>query len=326
MKKKLFLYLLPIIFALPLLATADHSVPHLIEQIKAQIAALQAQLAALTSQVKFESSDRVEAIVNLKIRSMPSRIGNVVATAPVRATGVVRCDLAGAASSSCPTKADGYTWWYIDWDSPALSTGWSAEGSSEAVFLQKISLSSTSQTTWGCQYITQGAAPGPDTPVVCGYMPTCSPELSLVAGLGEGSWPDGSRKGVFGCAADLPPQAVSVAEHSLKVIVPNDGERWQKGSTRTIQWLTNGSISRVNIFLEPAPCVSQTGQYCAGFAIKAIPIAINLPNTGAFDWTIQFDTDGKSIPTGAYLIRIEESPFTSTYLYDYSDVAFIVEM
>ena len=60
---------------------------------------------------------------------------------------------------------------------------------------------------WGCRSVTQGIPPDPNNPppVVCGYIPTCSSEQNLVATLDEGTWPDGSRKGIFICSSDLPP-------------------------------------------------------------------------------------------------------------------------
>ena len=60
---------------------------------------------------------------------------------------------------------------------------------------------------WGCGPVTQGIAPDPNNPAptVCGYIPVCPREQNLIVSLGQGTWPDGSLKGVFSCSSELPP-------------------------------------------------------------------------------------------------------------------------
>jgi hypothetical protein len=84
----------------------------------------------------FRPDDRVETVVNtLNIRSSPSisstRIGGLTRGNQGRIAVPPR-------GFSNPASADGYTWWYIDWDSPSLPTGWSVEGISESTFLESV--------------------------------------------------------------------------------------------------------------------------------------------------------------------------------------------
>ncbi len=60
---------------------------------------------------------------------------------------------------------------------------------------------------FGCQFITQGAAPiEGNTPFVCGCIPKCEKNDEWVwVDIGEGTWPDGSNKGIFKCTAEAPP-------------------------------------------------------------------------------------------------------------------------
>ena len=69
---------------------------------------------------------------------------------------------------------------------------------------------SPSAEEWGCRSVTQGAFfdPNNQPQTVCGYLPTCPNGQSLITSLGEGTWPDGSRKGVFACSSTFPPKAL----------------------------------------------------------------------------------------------------------------------
>ena len=62
---------------------------------------------------------------------------------------------------------------------------------------------------WGCRFVTQGTAPRPEDPQVCGYIPTCSVREFLFVGLGEGTWSDGSLKGTFTCSSGAPPPSTA---------------------------------------------------------------------------------------------------------------------
>jgi len=73
----------------------------------------------------------VQTLINLNIRSAPSTVATSLGKAPSGSTGVVRCPQ----GVTCPAYFYGYKWWYVDWDSVSLSSGWSAEGSTEATFL-----------------------------------------------------------------------------------------------------------------------------------------------------------------------------------------------
>src|SRR3989344_2987121 len=93
----------------------------------------------------FNEGDRVQAVPGLKIRSTPGTSGTVLGNTSTGSTGTIRCNLAG--ELACPATANGYTWWYIDWDG-SLPTGWSAEGSSETTFLEKIVASDAGTLIW----------------------------------------------------------------------------------------------------------------------------------------------------------------------------------
>lgn len=96
-----------------------------------------AQHCSVPAGASFGLGDRVQALISVRIRSVPGVSSPEVQTgvkAPIGATGVITC------SSGCfslPQTANSYSWWYIDWDNASLPTGWSAEGSSEADYLVK---------------------------------------------------------------------------------------------------------------------------------------------------------------------------------------------
>ena len=86
--------------------------------------------------------DRVMGTSALNIRSTPGTSGTVIGQLPTSSSvislGTIRCDLTG--STACPTTANGYYWWYIDWDSSTLPSGWSAEGNSGDLYITSASL------------------------------------------------------------------------------------------------------------------------------------------------------------------------------------------
>lgn len=60
--------------------------------------------------------------------------------------------------------------------------------------------------TYGCQPVTQGGYTDEPAPTVCGCMPIqCQEGEHLIASMAQGTWPDGSLKGVFNCTEDFPP-------------------------------------------------------------------------------------------------------------------------
>ncbi|MBI4134500.1 MAG: fibronectin type III domain-containing protein, partial [Candidatus Sungbacteria bacterium] len=75
---------------------------------------------------------RVKVLAIVKVRSNPATSATSLGTATVGTLGTVRCDLT---TQTCPATANGYTWWYIDWDNASLSTGWSVEGDEQSDFL-----------------------------------------------------------------------------------------------------------------------------------------------------------------------------------------------
>ncbi|OGZ96429.1 MAG: hypothetical protein A2676_02870 [Candidatus Sungbacteria bacterium RIFCSPHIGHO2_01_FULL_51_22] len=75
---------------------------------------------------------RVKALDTVRIRSNPATSATSLGIADVGTLGTVRCDLV---TQTCPATANGYTWWYIDWDNASLSSGWSVEGDEQSDFL-----------------------------------------------------------------------------------------------------------------------------------------------------------------------------------------------
>jgi hypothetical protein len=81
------------------------------------------------------------------------------------------------------------------------------------------------------------------------------------------------------CCAELfdslaPPPPTSAPTPSITVVAANGGEVWTIGSTRTIQWSSQGVTGNVKIQL------SRDG----GASYKQI--VNNVPNTSAFSWTV----------------------------------------
>jgi hypothetical protein len=65
---------------------------------------------------------------------------------------------------------------------------------------------------FGCREITQGAAYDYSNPppLVCGCIPvSCPPGMFIVTSGDQGTWPDGSPKGIFVCSDSAPPSAAS---------------------------------------------------------------------------------------------------------------------
>jgi hypothetical protein len=79
---------------------------------------------------------------------------------------------------------------------------------------------------------------------------------------------------LFQAGGGPPPMPTPPPSASITVIAPNGGELWPIGSTQTIQWSSQGVTGNVKILL------SRDG----GTSYKQI--ANNVPNTGAFSWTV----------------------------------------
>ncbi|HEY4523580.1 MAG TPA: CARDB domain-containing protein [Candidatus Paceibacterota bacterium] len=126
------------------------------EELQAQINALLQQLQSLQQQLAqqqggegFYDGARVQALVSLRIRQAPSTGALVIGRAPVGLQGTIyrSCPPTSSpapASATCSAVANGYTWWYIQWDSSV--TGWSVEGTSEVDFMQLVTGTSPSIT------------------------------------------------------------------------------------------------------------------------------------------------------------------------------------
>src|SRR3989344_3760887 len=92
-----------------------------------------AVVTAKTSTTNTAVDQKVKVLQAVRIRSNSSSSATSLGTATVGATGKTRCSLV---STTCPATADGFTWWYIDWDDSTLPTGWSAQGTSESDYLE----------------------------------------------------------------------------------------------------------------------------------------------------------------------------------------------
>lgn len=83
------------------------------------------------------------------------------------------------------------------------------------------------------------------------------------------------------------------SSHDVKVLSPNQNEKWEKGNTHKIKWRAPGWDS-VNIILykgKDCSLSSITGKKVCGFgyALSSTPptaIAVNAPNSGSFSWQI----------------------------------------
>lgn len=65
-----------------------------------------------------------------------------------------------------------------------------------------------------------------------------------------------------------------LAAQSITVTVPDGGEIWRNNTVQRIEWISTGSISKVNI------------EYYNGSSWINVPGAQNISNTGAYDWQI----------------------------------------
>jgi hypothetical protein len=82
-----------------------------------------------------------------------------------------------------------------------------AEGKEGVAHRRQVSTPTpASGTRWGCMPVTQGIY-NPSPLQVCGYIPTSCPigQSIIASDADEGTWPNGSRKGNFGCSSTMPP-------------------------------------------------------------------------------------------------------------------------
>lgn len=90
----------------------------------------------------------------------------------------------------------------------------------------------------------------------------------------------------------------------ITVISPNGGEKWMIGNTYNITWFSSQSINKIIISLhKPNWWVRD--------------LAVNIPNTGSYSWTIPSD-----IESGDYIIVVRELRTGVYGVYDKSDNVF----
>jgi hypothetical protein len=111
---------------------------------------------------------------------------------------------------------------------------------------------------------------------------------------------------------------------SITVLSPNGGEKWEKGKTYIIRW--SSSLSKVNLILYKGFNCSYSSviskNVCGNvFDLSPTPptfIAVDVPNTGSYNWTIP-----SIIPDGNdYRIAVQ-NPSNLPYI-DQSDEAFSI--
>lgn len=85
---------------------------------------------------------------------------------------------------------------------------------------------------------------------------------------------------------------------TVTMVVPNGGETWVTGSTHTISWTTRGipADDKISITIRriPPPALQEEGQEFDPI------IAINLANTGSYEWTL-----ADMYPSGTYVLGLQ---------------------
>lgn len=97
----------------------------------------------------------------------------------------------------------------------------------------------------------------------------------------------------------------------LKIISPNGGEVWQKGTTQTIRWNVNSSqISRLDLDLGQmlkVPCaynVNSSVQTCPQQFQAQYNLDRNIAANAAYNWITATDINNMQIPAGTYYVRV----------------------
>lgn len=178
---------------------------------------------------------------------------------------------------------------------------------------------------------------------VTGFQEKYRDEILTPVGLkyGTGFVGPSTRKklnSLYGCGAKPPPEPPEIPPlppfpplNSIRVIYPNGGEVWQKGTTQRITWTlapsqtSQGSaglfpVGLVDIFLfqyQP-PCESQP---CVLSPTFLYTLAKQTPNDGVFEWTVPKNIQGFNVPDGQYVVRVQR---TSTSQYDDSNGPFSI--
>jgi hypothetical protein len=83
---------------------------------------------------------------------------------------------------------------------------------------------------------------------------------------------------------------------AIKIIAPNGGEQWAQGSSQTIRWVPQSSITNLRIgFTGGCPAASPACP--SAFNV----IADNVPDTGAYVWNIP-----SQLPLGQYVVFMDD--------------------
>jgi len=116
---------------------------------------------------------------------------------------------------------------------------------------------------------------------------------------------------------------VPIETKFITVTSPNGGEKWVVGNTYDITWRSSG-IEKVNIYLEDTsvmatiPCAP--GEKCAPPYLEST-IATGIPaSSGKYSWTIP----SNQTPKSTYRIRIADTNYSTTRIYDDSDSDFSI--
>src|SRR3989338_4903266 len=105
----------------------------------------------------------------------------------------------------------------------------------------------------------------------------------------------------------------------LKVLSPNGGETWTKGSQQTFTF-TNGSGNAANIYLKPYFACRYSRPAC--MIAEPMPYAIAVNAKNAVTIKIDKDLSGRDIPAGQYFAMVEDTISKQT---DESDAPFDIK-
>src|SRR5438876_3461709 len=89
---------------------------------------------------------------------------------------------------------------------------------------------------------------------------------------------------------------------AFALTVPNGGEVWTVGQSRTITWTTTGTIPNVKL------------EYSKAHFTTPIVIAASTPNTGTFSWTVPNDISAT--------VRVRATDASDSTVFDVSDADF----
>lgn len=140
--------------------------------------------------------------------------------------------------------------------------------------------------------------------------------------------------GAFAVMAGLlfsPSVRFASADSTIKVIAPNGGERWQKGTVHNILWSAPSSMANVSISVyTDTGCTDTTTSgknICPERPTVLYTITSSTPNDGVFEWMVGQATSG-TMPAGSYIITVaatdNSASASSSAAFSISDVSVIV--